>query len=239
MPILSLFIEDRKQTMTTTTYVAFPSSETLHRTTDGFIRRMNEGARKAEPETVETIMKTFVEEALGTFFLKPAAMAGLGSGQTRLIRMACDTIAKATGLVVGRSARKMDLEQNQAAARYMDDIRFQSEDGDTWYVAFPIDEALAEKGRQARRLADEGREAEARDALVAYLREMTEVALDWYFEKPVALLHFGPILRKVAAVGIDTTRRASFGVIGKVIPKLERQQLLHSVHYYCGMQMTF
>ncbi|KAF0806654.1 hypothetical protein A6D6_01329 [Alcanivorax xiamenensis] len=225
--------------MTTKTYVAFPSSDDLHQTTDGFIRRMARGARSAEPETVEKIMRTFVEEALEVFFLKPAAMAGLGSGQMRLIRVACDTIAKATGLVVGRSARKMDLAQSQAAARYMDDIRFQSNNGDIWYVAFPIDEVLAEKGRQARRLADEGRETEARDALIAYLREMTEVALDWYFEKPVALLHFGPILRKVAAVGIDTTRRASFGVIGKVIPKLERQQLLHSVHYYCGMQRTF
>lgn len=81
MPILSLFIEDRKQTMTTTTYVAFPSSETLHRTTDGFIRRMNGGSRKAEPETVETIMKTFVEEALGTFFSNRRRWPVLAAGR--------------------------------------------------------------------------------------------------------------------------------------------------------------
>ena len=60
----------------TTTYVAFRSSDDLHKTTDGFIQRMRDGAGKPEPKGVEKLMTTFSDEALDAFLLQPAAMSG-------------------------------------------------------------------------------------------------------------------------------------------------------------------
>ncbi|ASK34504.1 hypothetical protein [Alloalcanivorax mobilis] len=222
----------------TTTYVAFRSSDALHRMTDGFIQRMQAGASEPEPKQVEKIMTTFIEEALNAFFLEPASFSGLSGTQMRLIRIATDTINKATALVIGRSARKMDLQQNQAAAAYMDEIRIAAPDHSFWYVAFPISEALAEQGRRVTATHQAGDADTARRELVAYLRGVTDQALLWYFDKPVELLRFGPILRKVAAVGVDTTRRASYGVINKIIPNLADEQFLQSAEYYRGMQLT-
>lgn len=222
----------------TTTYLAFRASDGLHRLTDGFIARMREGADRPEPKVVEEIMTTFIDEALDAFFLRPASLSGLGGTQKRLVRMAADTIAKATGLVIGRSARKMDLEQNRAAAEYMDEIRFPALDESFWYVAFPLSETLAECGRRlAENARDQNRDND-HDEMIRYLRGVTDQALLWYFNKPIELLRFGPILRKVAAVGVDTTRKASYGVINRVIPKLDSKQFLQSAEYYESLQVS-
>ncbi|MFP1683092.1 hypothetical protein ACLD0W_11305 [Alloalcanivorax sp. C16-1] len=223
--------------MTSTTYVAFRASDRLHRLTDGFIHRMRDGAREPEPKVVEQIMTTFIDEALAAFFLTPASYSGLGGTQRRLVRLAADTISKASGVVIGRSARKMDLTQNQAAAEYMDEIRFPGPGHAWWYVGFPIDEGLAARGRGLAERCQDGHFEGAREDLVHYLRTVTDRALEWYFNKPIELLRFGPILRKVAAVGVDTTRKASYGVIGKVIPNLDDEQLLQSALYYRDMQV--
>jgi hypothetical protein len=106
-------------------------------------------------------------------------------------------------------------------------------------VAFPISDPLAAQGRGLADMAEDGTtNAAARDEMVAYLRGVTDEALKWYFNKPIALLGFGPILRKVADVGVDTTRRASYGVINKVIPNLDDEQFLQSAVYYRSMQIT-
>ena len=39
-------------------------------------------------------------------------------------------------------------------------------------------------------------------------------------------------------MGVDTTRRASYGVINKVIPNLDDEQFLQSAVYYRSMQIT-
>jgi hypothetical protein len=223
--------------MTTTAYVAFRSSDSLHQLTDGFIRRMRDPAARPEPDVVEKIMTTFIDEALQAFFLRPADLSALSSTQKRLVRIATDTISKATRLVIGRSVRKMDLEQNRAAAEYMDDIRLPGPDHAFWYVAFPISAALAAQGHRLEAMAREGNIEAARDEMVRYLRGVTDQALIWYFDKPIALLRFGPILRKIAAVGVDTTRKASYGVINKVIPKLDAEQFVRSAQYYQSMRI--
>lgn len=224
--------------MSTQTYVAFRASDGLHQLTEGFITRMRAGAREPEPKVVERIMTTFIEEALDAFFLTPANHTGLNSTQQRLVRLAADTIATATRLVIGRSVRKMDLSQNQAAADYMDGIRFFDAASNGWYVGFPIDESMAAQGRDLAARCERGDTAGVREELLGYLREVTDRSLEWYFRKPIDLLRFGPILRKVAAVGVDTTRKASYGVINKVIPKLDDQQLLQSTLYYRDMQVV-
>lgn len=220
-----------------TTYLAFPASPGLHRLTDGFIHRMRDDAHQPEPRAVEDIMTTFIDEALNAFFLRPASLSGLAGHQRRLVTVAADTISKATGVVIRRCAGKMDLAQNRAAADYMDEIRFPAADGSFWYVGFPIDPALAERGQ---RLAENARHPDRPNdpgEMIDYLRAITDQALIWYFNKPIELLRFGPILRKVAAVGVETTRRASYGAINKVIPKLDKQQFLRSAEYYESMQI--
>ncbi|MEE4252089.1 MAG: hypothetical protein V2I38_15990 [Alcanivoracaceae bacterium] len=216
-----------------TTWVAFRSSEMLHQTTDGFINRMRSGASRPEPETIEKIMSTFMQEVLHNFFIVPTEQAGLPSSTQKVVQFTVDTINKATHLVIKSTVRKLDIDQNRRAAEYMDTVRFKLEqDGeDIWFVAFPLNEMMAAKGRKAFELGINGQGKQALPALLEYFHQLTDIALYWYFEEPMKLLRFGPIMRKVSDVGVATTRKATHTVIDKVIPGMNEEQLVIACQY--------
>ncbi|MGB2246943.1 MAG: hypothetical protein ACPH3N_04695 [Alcanivorax sediminis] len=220
-------------------HVAFLSSEALHSKTDGFITRMQGGASQPEPKEIEAIMSIFIDEALQAFMVRAAEAAGLSSSMFRVVNMTCQTINKTSALVIGRSAKKMDLEQNRASAIYMDAVRQPGTRGEGWYVAFPVSESLAIKGNNLPDLCANGTFDEARRELEEYLLEVTNEAIHWYFEKPMALLGFGPVLRKLASVGVETTRKASRSLIHNLVPKLDKDQLTASSQYQASMLMAF
>ena len=223
----------------TNPHVAFLSSDILHRRTDGFITRMQNGASAPEPQEIEAIMAIFIEEALQAFMVRAASAAGLSPSLFKVVNMTCQTINKATALVIGRSARKMDLTQNQAAATYMDSVRQPGGNGEGWYVAFPVSEGMAIKGSNLPALCAEGNFDEARRELEEYLHEITNEAIKWYFEKPMELLGFGPVLRKLASVGVETTRKAPRSLVRNLVPKLDNEQLTASSEYQASMLMAF
>ena len=47
----------------------------------------------------------------------------------------------------------------------------------------------------------------------------------------MALLQFGPVLRKVASMGVETTRKASRSLINTLVPKLNAEQLKASAEF--------
>ncbi len=221
----------------TNPHVAFLSSDTLHTRTDAFITRMQGDASKPEPQEIEAIMGIFIDEALQAFMVRAADAAGLSPGLFKVVNMTCQTINKATTLVIGRSAKKMDLAQNKAAAEYMDSVRQQGEQG--WYVAFPVSESMAMKGNNLPDLCANGDYQEARRELEEYLHAVTDESIRWYFEKPMELLGFGPVLRKLASVGVETTRKASRSLVRNLVPKLDDEQLTASSRYQADMLMNF
>ena len=209
------------------TWIAFRASDTLHQTTDGFIQRMRAGAARPEPDTIERIMTTFIHEVLQNFFLLPTEQAGLPPSTLKVVQFTVDTIQKATQMVIRNTARKLDIHQNRRAADYMDSVRFSLDlQGETvWFVGYPLNETIAARGRQAIELGLAGNGAAGKPALMAYLHQVTDLGLFWFFEEPIKLLHFGPILRKLADVGVATTRKATHTVIDRVIPGMNDEQL--------------
>jgi hypothetical protein len=210
-----------------TPWVAFRSSAELHETTDAFIQRMRAGATRTETDTVERIMSLFMREVLHTFFIVPSEGAKLPSSTQKMIRLAVETISKASHLVIKSAARKLDIDQHRRAAEYMDSVRFMKEINgkEVWFVAFPLNEAIATKGRNAFTMGINGEGKKAVPALQEYFHQLTDISLHWYFEKPMDLLRFGPIIRKLAEVGVGTTRKASHSVIDKAIPGMTDEQL--------------
>ncbi len=215
-------------------HVAFRSSDALHEKTDGFIRRMQDGASQPEPQNIEAIMSTFIDEALTAFIIRAAEAAQLSPGLMKVVNMTTQTINKATHLVVSRSARKLDLQQNRDAAQYMDQVRQPAPEEAFWYVAFPVSDTLATQGKGLPDLCETD-PAKARAALTNYLLALNDQAIEWYFERPMALLQFGPVLRKLASVGVETTRKASRSLINNLVPKLDETQLKASAEYQASM----
>ena len=227
--------------MSSTTYIAFVSSDKLFSTTDGFITRMNEDGARPEPQTVEAIMTDFLNEALEVYFVQPQDFLGLSSGMKRVVNMTVDTISKAATMVVKRAAKKMDLEQNREAARYMDTMRLcVTDDGgaERWYVAFPLDEGVRGKAEAAIAEIRKGHTESGRNQLTDYLLELADVGLYWYFEEPMKLLGFGPVMRRAADMGVETTRKATKSTISRIFPKLDEKQLGAAADYIESLMLT-
>lgn len=221
-------------TVDTSTYVAFRSSEILHTTTDGFIRRMNEGATRPDPHTIEAIMTRFLDEAIEAFFIVPSDLLGLSPNMKRVVHVTADTISKATHMVVKRTAKKLDIEQNRNAAVYMDLMRLMVPDQDgneVWYVSFPISDGMAKRARTCIDLCLEGQTKQALPLFLEYLHELVDVAMHWYFEEPMKLMGFGPIMRKIVDVAVVTTRKATHSLINKVVANLDHEQLIEAARY--------
>jgi len=224
-----------------TVYIAFPSSEILHTTTDGYIRRMRESSARPDPQTLEAIMSRFVPEAIQAFFLTPTDIIGLSPGMRRIVHLTADTISRATDMVVKRTVRKLDLRQHRDAADHMDSMRLMvpdDEGNEVWYIAFPLSDELANRARSCLTQAMEGDTRGALPEFLSYLHDFTDEALHWYFEEPIKLMHFGPIMRKVAEMATETTRKASHSLIRKVFANLEHEQIIESARYMNSLMVS-
>lgn len=216
-----------------TTHVAFRSTDYLHEITDSFITRMRNNPSKPEPATIEKIMDAFIQEVLKNFFITPTELTKVPPSTQKVVNFAAETITKASNVVIRSTAKKLDVQQNRDVAEYMDLMRFQKDE--LWYVAFPLKDTLAAKARDAFNTALEGSSQEAIPKIVDYFHELTDVALVWYFEEPLKLLKFGPILRKVAEVGVATARKVTHSLIDRVIPTLDEEQLKISAKFGLAM----
>lgn len=217
-----------------TIYLAFPSSDELHALSDGFIERMKAGARKTEPETIERIMQIFIGEALQVFMLTPANQSGLSNTMSKVVNLTADTIQKAAHTVMKSTVKKLSLEQNQKVAEYMDSIRQQfMTDGEmVWHIAVPLNDQQAQSNLNALNMAIENPGDAARKQYGIFLAEITDFINRSYFEEPVHLLNFGPVLRKIAMMGIATSRKASHSAIKRIVPSLDNEKLSLSASYF-------
>ncbi|MFP5440547.1 MAG: hypothetical protein ACLGHJ_03575, partial [Gammaproteobacteria bacterium] len=55
------------------------------------------------------------------------------------------------------------------------------------------------------------------------------------YERPLALLNFGMILRKVSEVAISGVRKGAYSTIDGLFPKLSEEQLIKGVDYFDSM----
>jgi hypothetical protein len=219
-----------------TTYVAFTSSDKLHQLTDGFIQRMRGPDPQPEPQTIEKIMHAFLEESLQAFMVTPAQMSNLSPNLMRIIHFTTETISKASHIVVKSTVKKLNTEQTMEMAEYMDTVRAQF-DG-SWYICFPISAQLAHTAQQGFHMAIDGKREQALPMMIEYFHNITDIAMLWYFEKPIKLLRLGPILGKIASAGIATSRKATHAVVDKVIPKLDTEQAKVSAEYALSLLKT-
>ncbi|MDX1804609.1 MAG: hypothetical protein R3292_11045 [Alcanivorax sp.] len=206
---------------------------------DGFITRMQGPRATPEPDTLEQIMALFIEESLDTFFLDSAEAAGLNLSMHQLVRLTTQTISKASHLIVQRGIRKMTLAQYRAVGSYLHTIRRQDADRKRTFVVIPIAKNRAELVRRAPQLCHSDRLELARKDLCQYLIGLTDDGIFWFFEQPLALLQFGPVLKKMVMVTMQTCQRASHSLIHRIIPRLSAPQLENAAIYLDGLIHEF
>lgn len=215
-------------------HVSFLASEKLHTRTQEYIDLMSRGGRP-DAALLGEVMNNFTHDSLHAFMLRPVEELGIAGTQRRLVEFAADTVEKTTQMVMKSVLHKLDVEQHRKSAEFMDSMRLQlpHEDvDDAWFVSFEAPPDFAARARASMaRAREQGPQAELRETILV-MKTLTDLALHNYYERPLAILRFGPILRKVTEVAVGTVRKGTHSTIENLLPKLNEEQLLKGVEYF-------
>lgn len=217
-------------------HVSFRASEPLHASTEEFIALMSRPGARPNPALLGEVMNHFTRDSIENFMLRPMEELGIGGAQRRLVEFAADTVQKSSQVVLKATLNKLDHQQHRHSAEYMDGLRLQlacPQRGDeAWFVSFRAPDDFAQRARASMaRARNEGPQAEVRE-ITQVMRTLTDLALENYYERPLAILKFGPILGKMSSVAIATVRKGTYSTIDSLFPKLTEEQLLRGIDYF-------
>lgn len=214
-------------------HVSFLASDPLHTSTHEYIELMNSGARPNAALLAE-VMNHFTADSLNAFMLRPMEELGITGSQRKLVEFAADTVQKSSAVVLKATVNKLDHGQHKLSAQFMDSMRLQlpHQEGDAWFVSFRAPQDFTSRARASMARSRElGPQAELQET-IQVMKTLTDLALQNYFEQPLKLLKFGPILSKVSQVALVTVRKGTYSTIESLLPKLSEEQLLRGVDYF-------
>lgn len=215
-------------------HVAFRASEKLHTSTQEYIELMNRAGARPNPALLADVMNHFTRDSLEAFMLRPMEELRITGTQRKLVEFAADTVQKTSQMVLKATLHKLDHDQHRKSAQYMDELRLllPHTDDEAWFVAFPAPQDFAARARASMaRARVNGQQGEVKETVMV-MKTLTDLALQNYYERPLAILRFGPILSKVTSVAISTVRKGTHSTIENLLPKLSEEQFLGGVEYF-------
>lgn len=220
-------------------HVAFRASPELTASTQAYLDHISNPRNKPDPVLLGAVMNDFTRDSIHAFMLNPVRELGITGTQRKLVDFMAETAQKSSAMVLKATLHKLDHEQHKRSAEYMDSLRLllpheERIDG-IWYVSFPADTQFALRARAAIAHAREhGPQANLQETAYV-MKVLTDLALQNYYEKPLALLNFGMILSKVSEVAISAVRKGAYATIDSLFPKLSEAQLIKGVDYFDSM----
>lgn len=211
-----------------TYFMAFAVSDRLHRNSEDFIDRFvyNHQPGERSHALLFDVMDEFIYECLRAYFVETCANAGLSPTSRKIVDSTVAAIRKTVGFVLGKIVHKLDRQQMKEVAIYMDEV-MQRERGSfavpAW-IAFPVPEAWVHQFRSLQTRTLQSDEVPELATLVDPFTELTDMAITHFFESPLQLIELGSILKRMAEMGIDTTRAAICTLLKQVFRATTLQQ---------------
>lgn len=212
-----------------TYFMAFSVSDRLHRDAENFIERFvysgNPGDRSHA--LLFNVMEEFVYECLRVYFVEPCAKAGLSPASRKIVDSTVAVIRKTVAFVLGKLVYKLDRQQMKAVAQYMDEI-MQRERGSfavPAFIAFPLPEKWVKNFCTLEAEARSSVNPPDLDRLVVPFNELTDLAIEHFFEAPLNLISLGAMSRRMAEMGIETARAATRALLKQIFKTMTPEQI--------------
>lgn len=217
-------------------YIRYRASQQLDRLVVEYIAQMESSKPRPDKKQLLMIMELFVAESVDLFVNQAADHVQLRSGYLSMINSLSSLVQKSSMMLVGRVAKKMDVNDHRNAAQYMKQVRLAlEEEGEMiGYIAFPIDAEFAELGWNTREKMLEGlaRDPEVLQDAVTYLHAVIDVANKWIFENPMEILQLGPVMRTLTTTTVSTVRKTTHSLIETLVPKISEHQTTAAADYF-------
>ena len=218
-------------------FMSFEATASLRRDAEAFISHIQKGDSAPQNALLQRVLDAFITQCLDTYCVTPVEVVGLSPIGRKIVITAVATVRKTAQLVVGRIIRKLSNRDMQPLAEYMDEVMVRDRcnpAGIAW-VAFPLDGALVEQFRAMQRQAHSSVAPQDSIILVKPFQVIADEAISYLFQEPVDMLRLGPVLSRMAQLGIDSTRTVIAGMINRTFSTMEPSQVAATLDYFCGL----
>lgn len=222
-----------------TYFMAFLVTGRLHRNAEDFINRFVYANQPGErPHALlQDVMDEFIYECLRVYFIDTCAKAGLSPTSRKIVESTVAAIRKSVSFVLGKIIGKLDRQQMREVALYMDEV-MQRERGNlavpAW-IAFPLTKDWVENFQQMMNQFDQASSVQDVQPLIDAFVNLADVAISHFFEAPVQAIALGPILKRMAEMGIETTRAATRTLLKQIFKTMTLEQIRDVLHLFDSM----
>ena len=155
---------------------------------------------------------------------------------SKLVVAGVSSVKKAVGVLVQTLSKKLKNPEMKPLANYLWSVIYPDLSKecpqDHMFMASPIAQPLNNELNSIVQDIEAGETGpQIEDRLVKALLEVSEISLDLFFAKPLAMLNLGIVMRKAGQIAFEATRAAVRGVIKKVFKGMNEQELRGVAQY--------
>lgn len=215
-------------------FMWFEATTSLRHNTETFIQNIHKGERAPQNDLLQRVLDEFVAQCLEIYFLIPMERADLGPMGRKIVTTAVATLRKTLQMVLGRIVRKLSQRDMRPLAEFMDRVMLRDHASlrGTSYVAFPLEPQSAAQFRHMQQLAHSSDPAAISSVILSF-QTIADEAVTYFFAEPIDSLRLGPVLGKLAQMGIDSTRSVIIGLIRRIFSTMTSVQVANTIDYFC------
>lgn len=140
------------------------------------------------------------------------------------------TVTKGADLVIRKMANNLDPTELQLFAQYLGQMLF--EQGDQFYLAFPLDQDSEAKLEQViRRIHNDANTEAYNHLIVDALCQLADLAVQHFYHRPTKLIKIRLFVKKSADLGIRTVQKGIHFVIRLMFRKTRQRELIQFSNY--------
>lgn len=222
-------------------YVAYQASPRIRANSEKLVRNIESGVASSQADLMTDVMYDFINETLQVFFVDVIEIVEMSPFMEKVMMGSVATI-KATVTKISKTIiHKLDNRQLTPLAEHMKSLMLTASDADGRpqpYVGFSIPDELQQRIHDTI-VGLRGDTPRAHvQAFTDILYQVTDLALDAYFQTPLDLMKLGFILRKLADGGMEVVHGACHLAIRKVVPDMNDKHLRAVADYMEKLVIT-
>ena len=100
------------------------------------------------------------------------------------------------------------------------------------WLAFPVSEEFAHTGEVVFGEAIDGNSGHGHPRMKNHMFGFAEQGIHFYARKPLKMMRFGPILKKVTEVAVDGIDKSVRNAVRDIVPKLNKEEARRVADYF-------
>ena len=216
---------------TDASFILSPVSEELFdQLTDAFERVKKQPPEKAHTSFLKQTLYATIDQTTGYFFLGLATRMNLGKWANRVVNVGLRTTRGGLHLIVTQVLKELDHQQLHPLVDFLGQTLIPLHG--KAFLAFPIAPELAQRLEQAIELARHSDNPVEQGAFIAEtILEVSDVGMDFHFKEILRRIQVETWIIHSVNFGLKISKKAVRTMFNKVIPTLEKPQLIEMVSF--------